>query len=60
MKKLVIIAGLLMGLAFVGCEQPKETLSIIPVPLKTDIQGGPEIFIVSPFRHRGIYAILLY
>ena len=40
MKKLVIIAGLLMGLAFVGCEQPKETLSIIPVPLKTDIQGG--------------------
>ena len=40
MKKLVIIAGLLMGLAFVGCEQPKETLSIIPVPLKADIQGG--------------------
>ena len=40
MKKLVIIAGFLMGLAFVGCEQPKETLSIIPVPLKTDIQGG--------------------
>ena len=40
MKKLVIMAGLLMGLAFVGCEQPKETLSIIPVPLKADIQGG--------------------
>ena len=40
MKKLVIMAGLLMGLAFVGCEQPKETLSIIPVPLKTEIQGG--------------------
>ena len=40
MKKLVIMAGLLMALAFVGCEQPKETLSIIPVPLKTDIQGG--------------------
>ena len=40
MKKLVIMVGLLMGLAFVGCEQPKETLSIIPVPLKTDIQGG--------------------
>ena len=40
MKKLVIMVGLLMGLAFVGCEQPKETLSIIPVPLKADIQGG--------------------
>ena len=40
MKKLVIMAGLLMALAFVGCEQPKETLSIIPVPLKTEIQGG--------------------
>ena len=40
MKKLVIMTGLLMGLAFVGCEQPKETLSIIPVPLKTEIQGG--------------------
>ena len=40
MKKLVIMAGLLMALAFAGCEQPKETLSIIPVPLKADIQGG--------------------
>ena len=40
MKKLVIMAGLLMALASVGCEQPKETLSIIPVPLKADIQGG--------------------
>ena len=40
MKKLVIMAGLLMALAFVGCEQPKETLSIIPVPLKAEIQGG--------------------
>ena len=40
MKKLVIMVGLLMALAFFGCEQPKETLSIIPVPLKADIQGG--------------------
>lgn len=40
MKKLVIMVGLLMGLAFAGCEQPKETLSIIPVPLKAEIQGG--------------------
>ena len=29
-----------MGLAFTSCEQPKETLSIIPVPLKAEIQGG--------------------
>ena len=40
MKKLVIMAGLFMSLVFVGCEQPKESLSIIPVPLKTEIQGG--------------------
>ncbi|MBQ8239372.1 MAG: family 20 glycosylhydrolase [Bacteroides sp.] len=40
MKKLVIMVGLLMGLAFASCEQPKETLSIIPVPLKAEIQGG--------------------
>ena len=40
MKQLVIMAGLLMGLAFASCEQPKETLSIIPVPLKAEIQGG--------------------
>ena len=40
MKKIVIMAGLLMGLAFTSCEQHKETLSIIPVPLKAEIQGG--------------------
>ena len=40
MKKLVIMAGLFMSLVFVGCEQSKESLSIIPVPLKTEIQGG--------------------
>ena len=40
MKQLVIMMGLLMGLAFTGCEQPQETLSIIPVPLKAEIQGG--------------------
>ena len=40
MKKIVLLAGMLLGLAFTGCEQPKETLSIIPVPLKTEIQGG--------------------
>ena len=40
MTKLVIMVGLLMGLAFASCEQPKETLSIIPVPLKAEIQGG--------------------
>jgi len=45
MKKLMIMVGLLMGLAFTSCEQAKETLSIIPVPLKAEIQGGA--FIVN-------------
>ena len=40
MKKIMIMVGLLMGLAFTSCEQPKETLSIIPVPLQAEIQGG--------------------
>ena len=40
MKKLVIMAGLLTTLAFSSCEQPKETLSIIPVPLASEIVGG--------------------
>lgn len=40
MKKLFIMAGLLLGLTFTGCEQPKETLSIIPVPLNAEIKGG--------------------
>ena len=40
MKKLFIGISLLVGLVFTGCEQPKETLSIIPVPLKAEIQGG--------------------
>ena len=34
------MAGLLLSLTFTGCEQPKETLSIIPVPLNTEIVGG--------------------
>ena len=40
MKKLFIGISLLVSLAFTGCEQPKETLSIIPVPLATEIVGG--------------------
>ena len=40
MKKLVIMAGVLATLAFTSCEQPKETLSIIPVPLASEIVGG--------------------
>ena len=40
MKKLFIMAGLLTTLAFTSCEQPKETLSIIPMPLATEIVGG--------------------
>ena len=40
MKKLFIMAGVLATLAFSSCEQPKETLSIIPVPLASEIVGG--------------------
>ena len=40
MKKLFIMAGILLGLALTGCQQPVEELSIIPVPLKAELQGG--------------------
>ena len=40
MKKLFIMAGVLATLALSSCEQPKETLSIIPVPLASEIVGG--------------------
>ena len=40
MKKLFIMAGVLLGLALTGCQQPVEELSIIPVPLKAELQGG--------------------
>ena len=41
MKKLVRLAGMFLALAFVSCgEQPVEKLSVIPVPLKAELQGG--------------------
>ena len=41
MKKLVRLAGMLLALAFASCgQQPVEEVSIIPVPLKTELQGG--------------------
>ena len=41
MKKLVRLAGMLLVLAFASCgQQPVEEVSIIPVPLKAELQGG--------------------
>ena len=41
MKKLVRLAGMFLALTLVSCgQQPVEELSIIPVPLKAELQGG--------------------
>ena len=41
MKKLVRLAGMLLALAFASCgQQPVEEVSVIPVPLKAEWQGG--------------------
>ena len=41
MKKLVRLVGMLLALAFASCgQQPVEEVSIIPVPLKAEWQGG--------------------
>jgi len=41
MKKLVRLAGMLLALTFASCgQQPMEEVSIIPVPLKAEWQGG--------------------
>ena len=41
MKKLVKLAGMFLALTFASCgQQPVEELSIIPVPLKAELQGG--------------------
>lgn len=41
MKKIVGVVGLLLALALASCgEQPIEELSVIPVPLKAELQGG--------------------
>ena len=41
MKKITKMVGLLLALTFASCgQQPVEELSIIPVPLKTELQGG--------------------
>lgn len=41
MKKLVKLAGMFLALTLVSCgQQPVEELSIIPVPLKAELQGG--------------------
>ena len=41
MKKIVRMAGMLLAFALASCtQQPQEPLSIIPVPLKAELQGG--------------------
>ena len=41
MKKLVKLAGMFLALTLASCgQQPVEELSIIPVPLKAELQGG--------------------
>ena len=41
MKKLVRLAGIFLALTLASCgQQPVEELSIIPVPLKAELQGG--------------------
>ena len=41
MKKLVKLAGMFLALTLVSCgQQPVEELSVIPVPLKAELQGG--------------------
>ena len=41
MKKLVRLAGMFLALALASCgEQPVEKLSVIPVPMRAELQGG--------------------
>ena len=40
MKKIVRMAGMLLAFALASCTQQPQTLSIIPVPLKAELQGG--------------------
>ena len=40
MKKIVRMAGMLLAFALASCTQQPQTLSIIPIPLKAELQGG--------------------
>ena len=40
MKKIVRMAGVLLAFALASCTQQPQSLSIIPVPLKAELQGG--------------------
>ena len=40
MKKIVRMAGVLMAFALASCTQQPQSLSIIPVPMKAELQGG--------------------
>ena len=40
MKKIVRMAGMLLAFALASCTQQPQSLSIIPIPLKAELQGG--------------------
>ena len=40
MKKIVRMAGVLLAFALASCTQQPQSLSIIPIPLKAELQGG--------------------
>ena len=40
MKKIVRMAGMLLAFALASCTQQPQSLSVIPVPLKAELQGG--------------------
>ena len=40
MKKIVRMAGVLLAFALASCTQQPQSLSIIPVPMKAELQGG--------------------
>ena len=40
MKKIVRMAGMLLAFALASCTQQPQSLSIIPIPMKAELQGG--------------------
>ena len=41
MRKLIILAGAALGLLFASCtKEEQRTLSVIPAPLKVELQQG--------------------
>ena len=52
MRKLIILAGAALGLLFASCtKEEQRTLSVIPAPLKVELQQG--VFPLNP--ETGLY-----